>query len=211
MNFGPHVTKLKSKINQRTGLLWRVRNSIPISLAKDLYTSLIEPHFIYCNSIYDACSVEMKRQLQLSPNRALKAVLKTHNRCPSNSLHGESGVAWLETTRAMSCCIEIYKLVNNIGPSNLCTEINPTVSDRILRSNAKVKLNMHCPRTKLGEGNLLYQDVKYWDMLDADIQHSKSLAIFKRRLKSNNTFSSGHFTERNCHYLVDLPCSLLQR
>ena len=34
LNFSAHINKLKSNINQCTGLLWRVRNSIPYELAK---------------------------------------------------------------------------------------------------------------------------------------------------------------------------------
>ena len=62
LNFNVHVNKSKSKVNPRTGLLWRIRNSIPFELAKDLYGSLIETHFVYCSCIYDACSLDLKRQ-----------------------------------------------------------------------------------------------------------------------------------------------------
>ena len=87
LNFAAHNNKLKAKINQRTGLLWRIRNSIPFELARNLHCSLIEPHFIYCSYIYDACNIKQKRQLQICQNRALKAVLNTYNRHRSNLLH----------------------------------------------------------------------------------------------------------------------------
>ena len=155
----------------------------------------MEPHFIYCSYIYDACSIDLKRQLQVSQNKALKPVLKTHNRHPSDLLHSETNIDWLGTARAGSCCVET-------GPKALCDKVVQAVLNRSLRSNAEIKINTLRPRTKFGEGNMLYHGVKYWDLLNEDIQHSKSLAIFKRKLRTDNTFAIGQFTnQRNLSYI----------
>ena len=47
LDFGSHIDKNWGKINQRTGLVWRVHGCISTELAKDLYMSLIDPHFQY--------------------------------------------------------------------------------------------------------------------------------------------------------------------
>ena len=56
LQFNCHVNKLCGKVKSGADLLWRMRSFISESLAKDLYLSLIHPHFSYADIIYDACS-----------------------------------------------------------------------------------------------------------------------------------------------------------
>ncbi len=41
-------------------MLWRMRSFISETLAKELYTSLIHPHFMYGDIVYDACTQQSK-------------------------------------------------------------------------------------------------------------------------------------------------------
>ncbi len=43
LNFAEHVDHIVRKVNQRTRILWKMRNFISTNMAKMLYTSLIEP------------------------------------------------------------------------------------------------------------------------------------------------------------------------
>ncbi len=93
LNFNSHIDKICGKVNQRFGLLWRVRSIITLNLAKQLYTSLVEPHFLYLDYIYDGCGVTAKNKLQVCQNNALRAMLKTDCRHLTVSLHVSSGVS----------------------------------------------------------------------------------------------------------------------
>ncbi len=202
LDFTPHVNRVCSKVNQRTGLLWRVRNCIGKELAIDLYTSLIDPHFQYCAFLYDSCQLAQKRKLQICQNKALRAVLKVGNRFSSTALHADSGINWLGTSRAKSTCIEIYKIVQGNCSPNMAKIIHVVPAKRALRSNNKIQVSRLESRTKFGEGNFCHRGVKYWDMLDPEIQGSKTLGTFKRRIKKCGAFDSAMFTHfKNVHYL----------
>ena len=115
LNFESQMNKLIGKVKQRTGLLRRVRNCISKSLAKQLYISLIDPHSSHCTYIYDACTLDSKRKLQVSQNKAITGVLAVGNRYPTDKLHTESEIKWLGVTRAKMPCTEIYKYLLNKG------------------------------------------------------------------------------------------------
>ena len=89
LRFDKHVTTVCKRVNQRTGLLWRVRPFISKSLATHLYTSLIQPHFTYCDYVYDACNKSQSNMLQVTQNNALRAVLKVDARFSATKLHEE--------------------------------------------------------------------------------------------------------------------------
>ena len=194
LTFECHAKKIIGKVNQRTGLMWRVRNCITKDLAIDLYKSLIDPLFVYCCHLYDACSVTTARQLQTCQNKALRAVLSKGNRYSTELLHTESGIEWLGIQCAKTTCTELYKLVNNIGPRNLCKHFEVINPCRVLGSNAKVKLTGPSARLVTAKQNFLVRGTRYWDNLDPEVQSSPSLWSFKARIKKADTFNNAHFT-----------------
>ena len=56
LNFKSHIDYITKKVKQRTGVLWCIRNFMSRNLAKRLYTSLINPLFVYCNYVFDGCN-----------------------------------------------------------------------------------------------------------------------------------------------------------
>ena len=76
--------------------MWCCRHFISLDLAKRLYTSLIEPYFIYGCIHYDGCSSKAAKQLQVAQNKAIHAVLSVDGRYPTNSVHSETGVPYLQ-------------------------------------------------------------------------------------------------------------------
>ena len=157
LDFKKHVSKICAKVTQRTGLLWRIQGCIGLNLAKDLYTSLIDPHFQYCSFIYDSCQLLQKRQLQISQNKALRAVMKVGNRYSPTNLHNESGINWLGTSRAKSTCIEVYKVLNGNCSANMSKALSIATPVRTLRSNTKVKVFRGQVHSKFGEGDFCYR------------------------------------------------------
>ena len=110
LNF-KHTEQVIGKISQRSGLLWRVRKCINTELARYLYQSFLELHFIYCSYVYDACDLDHKRKLQISQNKALRAILRVPNDYPSEQVHEICGIEWLGVCRAKATCVELYKLL----------------------------------------------------------------------------------------------------
>ena len=55
LNFEIHANKIASKVRSCTAAMWQCWHFIPLELAKTLYGSLIEQHFIYGCIHYDGC------------------------------------------------------------------------------------------------------------------------------------------------------------
>ena len=183
--------------------MWRIRSCISKELAKDLYISLIDPYFQYCSYVYDGCQLNGKRTLQTSQNKAIRAVLKVGNRYSTNDLHTESGIEWLGVSRAKSTCIEIYKLLNNMGSETMCNAVHTVKNNRVLRSSSKVKIHKRVTKSKLGENDFVIRGPVYWDMLDSEVQTAPSVNTFKKRIKESKVFNNAHFTHyKNVAYIT---------
>ncbi len=185
LTFDCHIDALSSKVKQRTRLLWKMRSFIPQELALELYGSLIEPLFIYCCHLYDGCSRYNRNRLQVLQNNALRAVMMVNSRFSATDLHNTLSVDWLDVYRQRYTCIEVYKLVNGIGPPALTSQFEQTVPARVLRSNESILL-YHVPtKTVFAENDFVYRGKVIWSKIPADIQHAPSIDHFKAELKKN--------------------------
>ncbi len=80
LSFDNHVDVITRIVKQRTRLLWKMRSFIDTNLALDLYTSLIEPLFLYCCHLYEGTSMTNSNCLHVLQNNTLRAVMKVDNR-----------------------------------------------------------------------------------------------------------------------------------
>ena len=52
LSWGPHIAATRRKLNYASSTLYRIRDSIPSYLRKDLYHTLFESHLAYCISVW---------------------------------------------------------------------------------------------------------------------------------------------------------------
>ena len=189
LTFDGHVNKLCGKVKARAGLLWRIRPFISESLAKDLYTSLIHPHFTYGDIVYDACSQQSKVRLQVHQNMALRAVKNVDPRFPTQRLHDQTGVEWLDVERKQRCCIEAYKALNNLSSTNVNNLFTLNISTRTTRSSTCPEFKASNSRTKFGDRNFPNRCEAYWKSLPPDVKTADRLSILKSTLHRSSCFT----------------------
>ena len=74
LSWEPHITALRRKINYASATLYRIRDSIPSRLHKDLYHTLFESHLVYCISVWGGCSLYKIARLWLSQKQCVRAL-----------------------------------------------------------------------------------------------------------------------------------------
>ena len=104
LTFDDHINNISKKVSQRTRLLWKMRNFISLDLAKYLYTTSIQPVFIYCDFIYDGTSKTNKQKLQICQNSALRAVKNCRLDYPTTTVN-DHGVALIHFCLQTKMCI----------------------------------------------------------------------------------------------------------
>ncbi len=160
-----------------------MRSFINESLALDLYSSLIEPLFVYCCHLYDGCNKYNQYRLQILQNNALRAVKQVNMRYSATSLHDELNVEWLDVYRKRYTCTEAFKLVNGIGPTSLTSLFKERAPRRILRSNDCINLNIISTKSKFAENDFVIRAMNYWSLIPAHIQHLPNVEMFKSDLR----------------------------
>ena len=76
LNWKCHTQSICKKIASALGAIKRIRHLVPFSTLMNVYNSLVQPHFDYCNVVWGNCGIGLSDKLQKLQNRA------AHIKCP---------------------------------------------------------------------------------------------------------------------------------
>ena len=175
-------------MKQRTRILWKVRSFITKSLAKYLLNTLINPLFRHCDFIYDGCSTEISRWLQVAQNSALRAIKNCKIKYPTAKLRDNLEIDFLSDAHKKSTVKMVYRRFHNEGPMELNNMFEIYKPNRQLRSEMQNLLLPQRMRTKLIEQNIVVRGCIYWNDLNQQTRQISSLERFNIHLKGYNTF-----------------------
>ena len=74
LSWKDHLKSVSSKVSRGIGMLKKAEYYIPGDCLKIPYSSIVEPCFRYCCSIWRTCGVTEKNRLQKFQNRAARSV-----------------------------------------------------------------------------------------------------------------------------------------
>ena len=80
------IKSVTKKASRAIGFLKFSKHFLPGAVVKSLYTSIVEPHFQYCCSVWGCCNSTDILQLQRLRNRAARIVTNSHFDAPRKPL-----------------------------------------------------------------------------------------------------------------------------
>jgi hypothetical protein len=118
LTWARHVENISKKIASAIGALKRIRQFIDTNTALKIYGALIQPHFDYCNSVWDGLNITLNDKLQKLQNRAARVMIITKSQYDASSSDLFSKLGWdnLLTRRKKHKAILIFKTINDLTP-----------------------------------------------------------------------------------------------
>ncbi|XP_078352388.1 uncharacterized protein LOC144637110 [Oculina patagonica] len=178
-----HVEHVISKVNQRLGLLRRIKHLLPFTARLLFYNSLVLPIFDYADLVWgDKNNVELMNDLQVLQNKAAKIILDR----PLYSSASDALVAlkWLnlEQRRFYHRCIYVYKCINGLMDHSMELLANRDIHSYNTRNKDMLRLP-HVTKN-WGKQRVCYHSLKDWNNLDRDTRNALDFVNFKRSVLS---------------------------
>ena len=153
----------------------------------NVYNSLVQPHFHYCNVVWDNCGIGLSEKLQKLQNRAARILMSASYECNVNDLFRALGWPKLKHQRLVSTSIMMYKTVHRMTPEYLRSRFVPRddITSYRLR-NTENKLPLPQPRTHYLKKSFSYSGATLWNSLSQDLRSLASLNDFKRKLRHHS-------------------------
>jgi hypothetical protein len=165
-----HIEKLMGKINQRLGLLRRVKSFLPLDARQIFYTSTILPLFDYADVIWgDKNNSELMNSLQTLENKAAK--LRLDLPPLSSATEALATLHWSTQTTLSS------RSINGL----IDFDFDLTTNSRIHSHSTRSCNNLHLPKvnTNWGKHKPTYLASKDFNNLDVSVRNTDSLSQFK--------------------------------
>ena len=182
LSWQEHMDNMITKINQRHGVLRRIKQFLDLDTRCTLYTSLILPLFDYADTIWgDKNNVVLMNSLQTLENKAAKIILDELPWYSATEALRRLNWTKLQTRRHNHRCTSIYKCMNGSIDFNFDLVKNENIHDHDTRRRS----NLHLPkaRTNKGKHRPTYQASLDFNNLETELKNAESLPKFKTLLK----------------------------
>ena len=181
LRFDVHVSMLCKKASQKLHALARVSNYMSSHKLKLLMKSFIMSQFGYCPLVWMFHSKTLNNRINRLHERALRIAYKDYTSSFETLLDRDKSVT-IHQRNLQFLAIEMYKIQNLLAPE-IMSNLFPLVKDkRLLRSKNNFQ-TFNVKSIYYGSETVSFRGPRTWSLVPIEIQTSKSLSDFKRRIK----------------------------
>lgn len=200
LTFTKHVSDLIKKGNQKLHALARISKYLSAEKLRLVVRTFIESQFNYCSLIWMFHNRSLNAKINKLHERALRIVYKDDNSTFEELLEKDKSVT-IHDRNLRRLAVEMYKIKHQLSPSPLLD----CFKERSIAYDLRNERCWELPQVRTvqyGKESLRYRGILTWDLLPADIKNSKSLEVFKMKIK---TWKPQGCTCRLCiDYIINL-------
>ena len=195
LNWKIHITNKCSQIIKVVAILARLKNILPTTILKNIYTSLLLPHLSYGITAWGNTKTREMKRLTILQKKAVRHILNKRYNSHTAPIFKKLNILTLNDIFLLNCCKLYQKSFKNILRPYLQSQLQ--TNSQTHNYETRQQSDIHCVaiKTSLEMQSLNFKVSTAWNMLDDSF---KSLVIlapasFSYKLKK-------HFLSR---YKVD--------
>ena len=180
LNWKHHVKILHSKLSSACGIMFKIRNMIPTSVAKNIYYSIAYSHLNYCNIMWSSCYPSNMQALITIQKKLLRLIAKKNRWYPSTPLFWRLKLLKLNDINKLNTAIFVYNSINNLIPSPIHYQYR-VLDGYNLRNQRNLAIPLH--RSRQSELFVNIRGCKLWNSIPPSIREKPSIISFKYHMK----------------------------
>ena len=176
-----HVDLMGNKINQKLGLLRRIKSCLPLSPRITFFNSYLLHLFDYGDIIWgDRGNATLMAKIQILHNKAARLILNLHPRASASNALAKLHWRPLQRRRAEHRAIFVYKSINNHFIHSFNFSFNSSFHNYNTRSKHNIRKSIASRRW--GHWTTLNFAADTGNALNITLGETSTLAAFKRGL-----------------------------
>ena len=179
--FNNHISYLCQKAGYKLNVLARLSNNLDFKGKLMLFNSFVISHLMYCPVVWYMCSITDMKKIEKIQKRALRYVTKDYT-CPYIQLLDKCDLPTMYVQRMRFIMVEVYTVLNGIGPLYLHDMFDRKESVYIMKNNIEL-VQPQFRTQKYGFNSIRYQGAKIWNTLPNNIKDASNLSVFKALVK----------------------------
>lgn len=124
LSWSAHVDYLCKNVSKRIGIIRRVKYFLPRQTVLLLSNALVMPHFDYGSTVWNNCTAEHHKRLQVLHNQLARTILSADIRTPTNDLMNSLNWVKLNNRWNNQLLVLLFKCLKNLSPCYLSSQFN---------------------------------------------------------------------------------------
>ena len=174
LRFDDHISMLCRKVSKSLGILYKLRDYLPLTSLISLYYTFIYPYFTYCNLVWGNTFITHLNPLIILQKKAIRIINKADYNAHTENLFFNNKILKLIDINFYLQAIHMYK-----------SDKTDYQSSHFHNTRHRTDLIPTFQRTVKTQRSLSYSAPRIWNQIPTDIKNSTTLNMFKRRLKSH--------------------------
>ena len=169
LSWNKQINRVKKKSLNATRGLHRINKFLPLKHRKNLYNTIVVPHFDHADVVWGGCSKKDANRLQKVQNFAVKSIAGKRKYDHVTPLFKELNYLNLGQRRKVHEAVFIHKAITENSSRNLHEEYSKYTPKTNTRNAKLGKLNLPKHTTSNYENSPLYRTIKTWNSIPAHI------------------------------------------
>lgn len=179
LNWSPYINSLLLKLNKITGIIYKIKHKLPLSVLLLIYHSLFSSHLSYITAVWgNACNILINK-VQIAQNKFLRIIFNLPIRSHSVDLYTKfKNIYPVRGIYIIQSCCFIYSCLANQTHSN--TKFKPSTHNHFTRNHDS--LQRPNVSTLAGERSITFKGAQLYNFFSNKFGDCLSLSIFKKQL-----------------------------
>ena len=173
LKFNSHTKFISNKISKSIGILYRLKNYLPVSNLRTLYFAFVNPYFIYCNLVWGGTYYTHLDHLVKLQKRAVRIINKAGYLDHTTNLFHSNFILKLPDIHKFHLAMYVFKL-DDISTFSATHNYNTRNRNNLVPTFSCLTLTQF---------SLNYSAIIFWNSLPNEIKLSRSLSSFKNKVK----------------------------
>lgn len=178
-----HVNNLCKILSRNTGVIRRLKSTLPKSILLILYSTLILPYINYGVLAWGKSLITQLDKIFLAQKRVIRTICNADFRAHTNPLFYHHRILKVEDIYYMQLGSLMYDLNSGVLPLALAKIFKRNNQIHNYATRGASAFHLPHARTKFTLNTLVCTGPRFWNTLDSSISHSVSISVFKRKLK----------------------------
>lgn len=181
LNWSTHINSLLLKLNQITGIIYKIRHKLSLHVLLLIYHSLFNSHLSYITAVWGNACNALVNKIQIAQNKFLRTIFNLPARSHSVDLYTKfKNIYPVRGLYIIQSCCFIFSCLSNQTHSN--TIFEPSTHEHDTRNHDS--LQRPNISTLAGERSISFKGAQLYNIFTNKFGNCTSLSIFKKQLTS---------------------------
>ena len=183
LSWKEHVNYIALKISRAIGILYCLKDILPLRILTNLYNCLILPHLMYCNIVWGTCSLKLLHTLFMLQKRAIRTISKSNYLAHTKPIFKKLKLLNIYDINRLQVASFMYSYYYKLLPTN-CNkyfEYNHKNNRYITRNSNKLNIPFYL--YNFSRTTIRYIGPQSWNLLPDTFKISLDINSFRENYK----------------------------